>query len=69
MVIDATNGKVVDKLPIGNGCDGVAFDDKYKMIFTSNGEGNITAIKENSANEFKVHQTITTKKRSSNYYN
>ncbi len=33
------------------------------MIFTSNGEGNITAIKENSANDFKVKQTIPTKAR------
>ena len=62
MVIDATNGKVISKLSIGDGCDGVAFDEKYKMIFTSNGEGNITAIKENSANEFKVNQTIASKK-------
>ena len=26
MVIDAINGTVIDKLPIGDGCDGVAFD-------------------------------------------
>jgi len=32
------------------------------MIFASNGEGNITAVKENSTNEFKVKQTITTKR-------
>ncbi|MEO6330729.1 MAG: YncE family protein [Ginsengibacter sp.] len=63
IVLDAASGKVVDKLPIGDGCDGVAFDDKSKMIFTSNGEGTVTAIKEKSANEFKVKQTITTKKR------
>ena len=62
MVVDATNGKIVGKLPIGDGCDGVAFDEEYKMIFASNGEGNITAIKEKSANEFKVKQTITTKR-------
>jgi YVTN family beta-propeller protein len=63
IVLDAASGKIVDKLPIGEGCDGVAFDNERKMIFTSNGEGNITAIKENSANEFKVNQTIPTKAR------
>jgi YVTN family beta-propeller protein len=62
MVIDATNGKVVDKLPIGDGCDGVVFDYKYKKIFASNGEGSISVIKENSANEFKVKQSISTKR-------
>lgn len=62
IVIDATNGKVVDKLPIGDGCDGVAFDRDNNLVFTSNGEGTITVIKEKSANEFKVKQTITTKR-------
>ena len=62
VVMDATNGKIVEKLPIGDGCDGVAFDKERKMIFTSNGEGNITAIKENSANEFEVKTTIPTKR-------
>lgn len=61
MVIDAGNGKIVDKLPIGDGCDGVAFDAKTNLIFTSNGEGNITVIKEKGANEFKVQETVTTK--------
>jgi len=62
IIIDVATGKIIDKLPIGDGCDGVAFDNKNKIIFTSNGEGNITAIKENSANDFKVIQTITTKR-------
>jgi len=60
--LDATNGKVVDKLPIGDGCDGVAFDNKLKFIFTSNGEGTVTVIKENSSTDFKVIDTIKTKK-------
>src|SRR5450432_2585953 len=30
IVIDATNGKVVDKLAIADGCDGVAFDNGLK---------------------------------------
>jgi DNA-binding beta-propeller fold protein YncE len=62
VVMDATNGKIVKKLPIGDGCDGIAFDKERKMIFTSNGEGNITAIKEYSANDFRVKTTIPTKR-------
>jgi YVTN family beta-propeller protein len=63
IVLDAASGKVIDKLPIGEGCDGVAFDNERKTIFTSNGEGSVTAIKETSATEFKVIQTISTKPR------
>ena len=55
VVINAENGKVVDKLSIGEGCDGVAFDSKNKIVFTSNGQsGTITVIKENSADKFSV---------------
>jgi YVTN family beta-propeller protein len=61
IVVDAANGKIIDKLTIGDRCDGVVFDKKNKMIFTANGEGNITAVKEISGNEFKVVQTISTK--------
>lgn len=60
-VMDATNGKMISTQPIGDGCDGVAFDNKNKIVFTSNGQGNITAVKEKSANEFAVQQTIITK--------
>ena len=62
MVIDATNGKVVDKLKIGNGCDGVVFDPASKNIFTSNGEGTMTVVHEVNADKFIVVENIVTKK-------
>ncbi|MEO6000293.1 MAG: YncE family protein [Chitinophagaceae bacterium] len=61
-VIDYTSGKVVITLPIGNGCDGVAFDDRTKTIFTSNGEGTITVIKELSADSYEVAGNVQTKR-------
>lgn len=54
VVSDAANGKVISKLPIGEGCDGVTFDETTKNIFTSNGEGTITVIHENGANNYKI---------------
>ena len=63
IVLDATNGKVVTQIPIGEGCDGVVFDNATKTIYTSNGaDGSVTAIKEEDANTFKVVETIPTKK-------
>ena len=62
MVIDANTGKVVTKLPIGDGCDGVAFDSKTSTIYTSNGEGTMTVIKETAANDFKVVANVPTKR-------
>lgn len=60
--MDATNGKIVDKLPIGDGCDGVAFDASVKNIYTSNGEGTMTVIHEDNANKFTVIENVTTKR-------
>lgn len=62
MVIDATNGKIVAKLTIGDGCDGVAFDTKTNNIFTSNGEGTITVVHEESADKFVVVENIVSKR-------
>lgn len=63
IVIDATNGKIVDKLPIGEGCDGVVFDAATKNIYTSNGgEGTLSVIHEESAAKFVVVETVPTKK-------
>jgi YVTN family beta-propeller protein len=60
VVIDAVNGKKIKTLPIGEGCDGVAFDAKNKLVFSSNGKGTITVIKEENANSFKIQETINT---------
>jgi YVTN family beta-propeller protein len=62
VIMDATNGKVIDKLPIGDGTDGAAFDPAFKLAFASNGEGTVTVVKEVSANEFKVLENVTTKR-------
>ena len=63
MVIDAVSGAVVDKITIGNGCDGVAFDAATKMIYTSNGsDGTLTVIHEESAGKFVVLENVVTKK-------
>lgn len=60
IVMDATDGHIVAKLPIGDGCDGVAFDPAQKRVFTSNGEGTLTIIHENSANDFTVEANVPT---------
>jgi YVTN family beta-propeller protein len=63
MVIDATNGNVVDKIIIGDGCDGVAFDAATKNIYTSNGaDGTMTVIHEERATKFALVENIVTKK-------
>lgn len=61
-IVNADNGAVVLTLPIGDGCDGVAYDSKNKIIYTSNGEGTITAIKEKDEDKFVVLGNYPTKR-------
>jgi len=62
IVLNAENGSIVDKITIGDGCDGVAFDSKKKIIYTSNGEGNLSAIKELSADKYSFLGNYPTKR-------
>lgn len=62
VITDAETGKVVTTLPIGDRCDGVAFDPEYRRAYSSNGEGTITVVQEEDANRFKVLETINTQK-------
>jgi DNA-binding beta-propeller fold protein YncE len=62
VVMDASNGKVIASLPIGDECDAVGFDKKLKMVYSSNGEGTLTIIKEWSADKFTVVQDLKTQK-------
>jgi DNA-binding beta-propeller fold protein YncE len=62
IVMDATNGKVITSLPIDDECDAVGFDVKLKTVYSSNGEGTLTIIKELSADKFVVAQVLKTQK-------
>lgn len=62
-VLDVNTGKVIATVPIGAGVDAVAYDPETKLIFTSNGEGNVTIIKQDSPDKYHVVQTLVTKAR------
>jgi DNA-binding beta-propeller fold protein YncE len=61
-VMDATNGKVITTLPIGDRVDAVAFDADNKLIFASNGDGTVSVVREKSPNEYESVGDIQTEK-------
>ncbi len=61
-VIDAANGKVVTTVPIGGGVDANRFDPATGLAFSSNGEGTLTVVKEESPTDFKVVQNVSTER-------
>jgi YVTN family beta-propeller protein len=62
-VVDAGSGKVITTLPIGAGVDAVVYDAANKLIFASGGDATVTIIKQQSANEYSVVQTLATQPR------
>ena len=63
VVLDAEDGKILATLPIGRGTDGGGFNPKTMEAFSSQGDGTLTIIKENSPASFEVEQTVQTKSR------
>lgn len=61
-VVDTDSGKVVATVPIGKGPDAARFDPKHQLAFSSNGEGNLTVVHEDSPDKYKVIQILLTKR-------
>ncbi len=63
VILSAADGHILTDLPIGVGCDGVAFNPETMEAFSSQGDGTLTVIKENSPTDFTVEQTVFTPQR------
>jgi hypothetical protein len=59
-VMNADSGHVITTLPIGGHVDSTAFDPESRLIFNSNGEGTITAIREDTPDKYVVVETVKT---------
>jgi DNA-binding beta-propeller fold protein YncE len=62
-VVDAVSGKVITTLPIGAGVDAVVYDAADRLIIVSNGDATTTIIRQESADQYSVVQTLTTQPR------
>ncbi len=60
IVLDADSGRQLAALPIGKRTDGAAFDPGTKLAFSSNGEGTLTVVREESPTQFRVVATDST---------
>lgn len=61
-VMDASNGKVLTTLPIGERVDAVAYDPDNRLIFASNGGGTVSVVRQKSADEYESVGDIQTQK-------
>jgi DNA-binding beta-propeller fold protein YncE len=59
-VLDGVSGKLVATVPIGKRPDAAAFDPETRLAFSSNGDGTLTVIHQDSADKYTVVQTVAT---------
>jgi hypothetical protein len=60
--MDANRGQVITTLPIGDRVDAVAFDADNKRIFTSNGEGTVSVIRQKVLMNMSLSATFKPRK-------
>jgi hypothetical protein len=63
VMLSSEDGKILDALPIGAGTDGATFNPATMEAFSSNSDGTLTVIKENSPTSFAVEQNLPTMTR------
>jgi DNA-binding beta-propeller fold protein YncE len=60
VILNAEDGKIITSLPIGKGVDAGSFNPNTMEAFSSQGDGTLTIIKENSPTSFTVEQNLKT---------
>ncbi|MGB6687973.1 MAG: PQQ-binding-like beta-propeller repeat protein [Terracidiphilus sp.] len=62
VVMNSDTGKVVTTIPIGAGVDANRFDPDSKIVFSSNGDGTLTVVHEDSADAYSVIANLSTQR-------
>ena len=63
IILSATDGHIITDLPTGSGSDGAVFNPATMEAFSSQGDGTLTVVKEDSPTSFSVEQTVPTPAR------
>src|SRR5262249_44664238 len=60
VILDSNNGRVIGSLPIGPGPDDSAYDPETRLVYTSNGDATVSIIQQDSPDDYRVLETVTT---------
>jgi YVTN family beta-propeller protein len=61
-VTNADDGSSVSRVSIGEGPDAAAFDEKRSLVLSSNGEGSLTVVREESPDHYRIIETVRTQR-------
>jgi Ca2+-binding RTX toxin-like protein len=59
-VVDGVSGKQIASFPTGSGTDAAGFDERARMLFVSNGEGNLTIVRQKAADQYEALEPVAT---------
>src|SRR6266581_2682038 len=59
-ILDSNNGRAIGSVPIGPGPDDSAYDPETRLIYTSNGDGTVSIIQQESPDRYSVLETVKT---------
>jgi DNA-binding beta-propeller fold protein YncE len=59
-ILDSSNGRVVGSVPIGPGPDDSAYDPETRLIYTSNSDGTVSVIQQESPDSYRLLETVKT---------
>jgi YVTN family beta-propeller protein len=62
IVLNTNDGGIIAAVPIGEGPDAAGFDSETQFAFSSNGEGTLTIVHEDSADKFNAVENIPTQR-------
>ena len=60
VILSSKDGKILTTLPLAGGSDGAVFNPSTMEAFSTQGNGTMTIVKENSPTSFEVEQTVQT---------
>src|SRR5438093_10893012 len=60
VILDSNNGRVIGSVPIGPGPDDSAYDPDTRLIYTSNGDGTVSIIQQESPDRYSLIETVKT---------
>lgn len=62
LVVQLSNDAVIAAIPIGEDCDGVAYNAHTQTIYASNADGTLNIIKQTGPKQFKAEKALITQK-------
>jgi YVTN family beta-propeller protein len=61
-VVNADTGQVITTVAIGDGPDAAGYDPEKKLVFSSNGSGSLTVVKQNGPDQYAVVGNVPTER-------